>query len=294
VRAASARARSTPSSWEAPTCRVEATVAALKFLLLAAVVGYVAIAALVWFAQDGVIFYPQPAPAIPKSPPGWRVEQVSLQMRDGIHVAGILVSASAARGPLVIYFGGNAQEATGFASAVPELYGERAVLLVNYRGYGASEGRPGEAELVGDGLEIFDWAAKRPDVDPQRIALHGVSLGTGIAVQVAAARPARCVVLTSPFASLLGIAREMHPWLPVSWLLRHPFDSSARAPRVHAPALILMGSADTTVPARHSERLASQWGGPVERVTFEGFGHNDIDINPRYAATIREFLDRFL
>jgi hypothetical protein len=60
------------------------------------------------------------------------------------------------------------------------------------------------------------------------------------------------------------------------------------------PALILTGGADTLIPPRHSERLASLWGGPVERVTFEGFGHNDIDLNPRYAATIREFLDRRL
>lgn len=286
------------SSWAAPTCPAEAIVPALKLVLLAALaalVGYIALAAVVWFAQESVIFYPQPLPAIAKSPPGRRVEPVSVRMRDGINLAGILVSsASAARGPLVIYFGGNAQEATSFAPAVPELYGERAVLLVNYRGYGASEGRPGEAALVADGIELFDWAAKRPDIDPSRIALHGVSLGTGVAVQVAAARPARCVVLTSPFASLLDIARELHPWLPVSWLLRHPFDSLARAPSIRAPALFLMGSADTTIPPRHSERLASQWGGPVERVTFEGFGHNDIDINPRYPATILAFLDRLL
>ena len=80
----------------------------------------------------------------------------------------------------------------------------------------------------------------------------------------------------------------------MAWLLRHPFDSAARAPQVHVPALVLAGEADTTIAPRHSERLAALWGGPVERVTFEGFGHNDIDLNPRYAATIREFLDRRL
>ena len=250
--------------------------------------------ALVWLAQEKLLFYPQPAQPRPAAPPGWRLEDVNLAMRDGKHLAGFLALPPAPRPPLVIFFGGNAQEVTSFAPSLDGTYGDRAVLLVNYRGYGASEGHPGEKALVSDGVELFDWAARRTDIDGSRIALHGVSLGTGVAVQVAAARPARAVVLTSPFASALDIAREMYPWLPVAWLLRHPFDSAARAPGLRMPALVLTGSADTLIPPRHSQRLASLWGASVERVSFEGFGHNDIGLNPRYAATIREFLDRNL
>jgi dienelactone hydrolase len=168
------------------------------------------------------------------------------------------------------------------------------VLFVNYRGYGRSGGKPGERDIVADGLEIYDWAARRPDVDPARIAVHGRSLGSGVAVQVAAARPARCVILTTPFDSALDVARAIYPWLPVSLLLRHPFDSAAHAPKLRVPALFLMGSADTLIPNRHSERLASVWGGPVERVLLEGFGHNDLDMNPRYAQAVHAFLDRCL
>ena len=247
-----------------------------------------------WLAQESLLFYPQAAVPRPAAPPGWRLEDVSIATRDGKRLAGVLALPPVSHPALVIFFGGNAQEVTSFVPFLPATYGEHAVLLVNYRGYGASEGRPGEKALVADGIELFDWAARRTDIDASRIALHGVSLGTGVAVQVAAARPARCMVLTSPFASALDIAREMYPWLPVAWLLRHPFDSGARAPALRMPALILMGGADTLIPPRHSERLASLWGGPVERVSFEGFGHNDIDLNPRYAATIREFLDRRL
>lgn len=249
---------------------------------------------LVWLAQESLIFYPQPAIARPAAPAGWRIEDISMQTRDGKRLAGVLVLPPVTRPPLVIFFGGNAQEVTSFAPTVSATYGHSAVLLINYRGYGASEGRPGEAALVADGIEIFDWATRRSDIDASRIALHGVSLGTGVAVQVAAARPVKCVVLTSPYASALDIARDMYPWLPVAWLLRHPFDSAARAPALHMPALILMGSVDTLIPPRHSERLAALWGGPVERLTLEGFGHNDIDVNPGYAAAIRDFLNRRL
>ena len=129
--------------------------------------------------------------------------------------------------------------------------------------------------LVSDAAEIYDWAARRADIDPARIALHGRSLGTGVAVQLAAARPARCVILTSPFASALDVAKEVYPWLPVGLLMRHRFDSAAHAPKLTMPALFLMGDADTLIPKHHSERLAGLWGlyGPYDYFAVEwGYG----------------------
>lgn len=267
--------------------------ATLRDLVLAGVVGYAAIAALMWFAQERLMFYPRPALAPPIPPPGWRIEEVRIPMRDGVALAGVLVRPGEGRGPLVIYFGGNAEEVTEYAGSVREPYGERAVLLVNYRGYGGSGGSPTEKALVADAAEVYDWAARRPDVDPARIALHGRSLGSGVAVQLAAARPARCVILTSPFASALDVARSAYPWLPVALLLRHPFDSLAHAPRLAIPALFLIGEGDTLVPPEHSERLAAAWAGPVEKLRVPG-GHNDLSVQPGYDAAIRAFLERHL
>jgi pimeloyl-ACP methyl ester carboxylesterase len=113
-------------------------------------------------------------------------------------------------------------------------------------------------------------------------------------VPVAAARRVKCVVWTSPFASAREVAQEIYPWLPVSWLLRHPFDSARLAPAIASPALFLAGEADDIIPKHHSDRLAERWGGPVERRSFHGFGHNDLDLNPRYAEAIHAFLDRCL
>jgi fermentation-respiration switch protein FrsA (DUF1100 family) len=213
-----------------------------------------------------------------------------LTARDGTRLAGVLVLPPIARAALLIYYGGNAEEVTAFASTVASAYGDRAVLLMNYRGYGGSGGSPGERSIVADSVEIYDWAVRRGDIDATRVALHGRSLGTGVAVQVAAARPARCVLLTSPFASARALASETYPWLPVGLMLRHPFDSAALAPQLRMPALILMGEDDRLIPMRHSERLAALWAGPVRKLSFAGFGHNDIDMHPRYAAAIHEFL----
>lgn len=240
------------------------------------------------------MFFPRASLAAASPPPGWSLEEVKITASDRTALVGLLVRPAAIRGPLVIHFGGNAEVATEYASSVHELYGERAVLLMDYRGYGRSAGAPGEKALISDALEIHDWALRRPDVDPARIAVHGRSLGSGVAVQLALARPVRCIVLTSPFASALEVARAAYPWLPVSLLMRHPFDSIAHAPKLALPALVIMGSADNIVPAAHSERLAAAWGGPVERVRFEGFGHNDLALHPGYNAAIKAFLDRSL
>lgn len=263
-----------------------------KTILLAIAIGYIAILVLLWIGQERMIFLPRPASALPVAPPEWRLETVSFNARDGTTLAGVLLTPPRPRPPLVVYYGGNAEEVTAYAPHVHRAYGSHAVLLMNYRGYGASQGHPGEKALVSDALELFDWAAARAEIDARQIALHGRSLGAAVAVAVAAAKPAACVVLTAPFDSALDVAAGLYPWAPVSWLLRHPFDSAALAPGIKAPALILIGDADRIIPKRHSERLAARWGGAVEKRYFTGFGHNDLDLHPGYNAAIREFLER--
>lgn len=268
----------------------------LKTLLIAAVLAYASMAAFLWLTQDSQIFFPQPLRGEATAPPGWTLEPVKIAAADGTPLAGVLLRPSGTDPsrpvPLLIHFGGNAEEATAYAAQAEHDYGRRAVLLVNYRGYGASGGRPGEKALVADAITLYDWAAARADLDRARICSHGRSLGTGVAIQLAAARPLRCVALTSPYESLVAVARTHFPWLPVGLLLRHRFDSLAAARDLRIPALVLYGAADTIIPAEHSERLADAWGGPVERVRLETSGHNDIDFDPRYRQALRAFLDR--
>ena len=236
---------------------------------------------------------PQPAFGAPSAPRGWSVEKVAITAGDGTSLSGVLAKPPIANPALVIYFGGNAEEATSQAVEANR-YGERAVLLMNYRGYGDSGGKPGEQALVSDAIELYDWAAHRTDLDVARIAVHGRSLGSGVAVQLAAARPVKAMLLTSPFDSLFAVAGAHYPWLPTSLLLRHRFDSLALAPTLRMPALFLVAQRDTIIGPAHSHRLAEAWGGPTERVSFEGRGHNDLDLDARYGPVVIEFLKRNL
>lgn len=268
--------------------------AAIKLLLLAAAAGYLLLAALVWLAQERLMFLRVPALSAPRPPAGWRLEPVSFPANDGTKLAGVLVVPPVARPPVVVYFGGNAEEVTAAAATADASYGERAVVLVNYRGYGHSEGEPGERALVADAVHVLDWVRARADLDAERIAIHGRSLGSGVAVQAAAARPPRCMVLTSPFTSALDVAKQVYPWLPVALLMRHPFDSAALAPQLRVPALFVFGERDDLVPAAFSRRLAQRWGAPAELVAIPGAGHNDLGFDARYDASVRAFLDRCL
>ena len=190
---------------------------------------------------------------------------------------------------LVIYFGGNAEEVSGQMHDAPML-APWSVAAFNYRGYGLSEGRPSEAVLAADALAIYDWLAKRADIDPGRIVVFGRSLGTGVAVQLAADRPVRAVVLVSPFDSLRSLARKQYPFVPVTLLLKHPFDSLARASGIEMPLLVLAGERDELIPPGYSRRLHDAWAGPKRWMLIAGADHNDIQTKPEYWPAIREFL----
>ena len=261
-------------------------------LLLIAAAAYVGVCALLYLLQDRLIFYPQPLPDSLRRMVEALPDTIELEVHapDGTRLHGWLRHQSAApdRG-LVIYFGGNAEEVSGHILDAAEL-APWSVAAFNYRGYGRSEGDPSEAALVSDALVIYDLLAARSDIDEERIVVLGRSLGSGVAVPLAAHRPVRGLILVSPFDSLRSIARKTYPFVPVEPLLRHRFDSIALAPRISVPMLVLAGERDQIIPPAHSRRLADEWGGAHRFELLPGAGHNDIHAAPRYWPAMREFL----
>ena len=255
-----------------------------------ALVGVVGMPMTMLLFQDNLIFFPQPVAGSGPAPRAG-LDEVEITADDGTRLRGWLAKAPGerARAPLLIYFGGNAEEVSWLVEEAPRL-GGWSWLRVNYRGYGRSEGRPGERALFADGLRLYDWARARADVDPGRVAAMGRSLGGGVAVQVAAERPLIGVVLVTPFDSLTAVGQHHYPWLPVRWLLRHPFDALGRAPTIRAPMLCLVAGRDRVIPPAHATRLYDAWAGPKQWVEFPGADHNDISAEPGYWPAIAGFL----
>jgi pimeloyl-ACP methyl ester carboxylesterase len=211
-------------------------------------------------------------------------------MKDGTRLNGWVVkNAPGGKSPLLIYFSANAEEASRLVPKVSTLQGW-TVALINYRGYGDSEGKPGERELFSDALEIYDLFTSRADIDRTAVSVMGRSIGTGVATYLAAHRPVASVILVSPYDTMLDVAKTHFPFLPVELIFKYRFDSLSLAPSIQASLLVLVGSNDSLIPKQHSKKLADAWGGPVEFEEIAGAGHNTVDDTAEYWDLIERFL----
>ncbi|MDA8108275.1 MAG: alpha/beta hydrolase [Betaproteobacteria bacterium] len=251
-----------------------------------------------YLLQDRLIFYPQPLAPRRRAEIARRyaaVEELFIEAADGTRLHAWHVKPAAAGAPLVLYFGGNAEEVSWMLEAIGDpVHGETpgvGWLLADYRGYGASAGRPSARALAGDALTLYDAALKLPGIDARRIFVFGRSLGSGFAVALVARRPLAGAILVAPFDSLAALAKHYYPYLPVKWLLRHRLDSLAAAPRMHAPLLCVIAQGDEVIPPAHAERLCAAWGGAKRVIVLPGARHNDTDAAPQFWPAVRAFLD---
>jgi pimeloyl-ACP methyl ester carboxylesterase len=161
---------------------------------------------------------------------------------------------------------------------------------VSYRGYGGSEGSPSEAAISADALLWHDYTVG--EIKPGRLIVFGRSLGTGAAVFLASRRKIDAVILVTPYDSLVAVAKYHYPLVPVSWLLRHRFDSAGLAPKISTPLLCIAAGEDRVIPVEHARRLYEAWGGPKRWIVIDGAGHNSTDGVPLFWQSITAFLEK--
>ena len=244
---------------------------------------------LMYFAQDSLIFHPQPLSEQQRAAFALRgsVHSLYTEADDGTRLHAWQVDGKKPS-TLVMYFGGNAEEVSWMLDQVTRHAPDASWLLVDYRGYGSSQGSPSEAALVADAVRWYHEV--RPGAD--RIYVFGRSLGSGVAVQLAALQPVDGVILVTPYDSMVEVGQHHYPFLPVDWMLRHRFDSVQRAPKVQAPLLCLVAGRDEIIPMAHSRRLYEAWGGQKQWVELAGAGHNSTDGAPLFWSAIRGFLEK--
>jgi fermentation-respiration switch protein FrsA (DUF1100 family) len=176
---------------------------------------------------------------------------------------------------VVLYFHGNGGALRLRADRFKKLAaGGIGLIGVSYRGYGGSTGQPTEAGLIEDARAAYAFAAARY---PGRIAAWGESLGTGVAIALAAEKPVSRLILEAPYSSTVDIAAAQYWFLPVRLLMKDQFRSDLRIARVTAPVLIIHGDADRIIPIQYGQRLFSLIPGKKRMVRFPGGGHNDLD-----------------
>jgi len=248
------------------------------YALTAAALIYALLCALLFLAQDRLLYLP----ARETSRPGARA--VRLKHTDATLKVWELHPH---QGPALIYFGGNAEDVSASLADFDAGLPDRAVYLVNYRGYGGSSGTPSEAALIADAVASYDWVAARHG----RVAVLGRSLGSGVAIALAAQRPIDRLILVTPYDSITNVAADHFPWFPVRWLLRDRYDSLERIGRLHAPTLVVLAERDEVVfRARSAALLAAMPAHLARSVLIAGATHNDVSQSPDYWRSLRDFL----
>jgi pimeloyl-ACP methyl ester carboxylesterase len=246
---------------------------------------------LMYLMQDQLLFYPQPLSDVQRVSIKHRypqVEEIVLE-ENGNRLQAWHVKGAPDK-PLVIYFGGNAEDVSWMIEDARSRVPGTGWLLVSYPGYGGSEGSPSEAAITADALRWYDHAVKQ--LGATKVIAFGRSLGSGAAVFLASERKISSVVLISPFDSLVEVAKHHYPYLPVRLMLRHPFDSIDRAPKLAMPLLCIAAAQDQVIPLAHSRRLYEAWAGPKQWLELEGADHNGTDRMPAFWPAITAFLQQ--
>ena len=247
---------------------------------LAALIVYLALCAVMYFAQDRLLYFPSPE----QDRPGFH----ALRLKSGDAMVKVWELHPGA-GPALIYFGGQGDDVGGNLGDFDTAFPDRAIYLVNYRGYGGSTGVPREVALIADADVVYDWVAARHT----GIVAMGRSLGTGVATALASRRPVAGLVLVTPYDSIANVASDRYPWLPVRLLIKDAYDSAVRIGQVKAPVLVLIAGDDSSIlRPRTAALVAAIAPGLAHTVVIARAGHNDIDSFPAYWPTLRSFLQR--
>jgi uncharacterized protein len=246
---------------------------------------YVGLAVTLYLSQRTLMYFPETIRTTPAQAGFAQAQEVALTTADGEHIFAWHVPPRDDK-PVILYFHGNGgalhYRVPRFAKLTEDGVG---LIAVEYRGYGGSSGSPSEAGLIADAEAGYAFATAH--YPPQQIVLWGESLGSGVAVALAAEKPVDRVILEAPFTSAFAVAASRYWYMPVRLLMKDKFRSDQRIGKVTAPLLILHGAQDQVVPFAQGERLFELANKPKHIVRFLDGGHEDLDANGALGAVAR-------
>jgi fermentation-respiration switch protein FrsA (DUF1100 family) len=249
---------------------------ALKSIAILAICLYLGMAAVLYFKQRSMMYFPDPVHTTPAQAGLPEATEVMLTASDGERSIAWHVPPRDNDRPVILYFHGNGgalrYRVERFRKLVRDGIG---LVAVEYRGFGGNAGTPSEAGLIADGEAAYAFAAAR--YPARQIVLWGESLGTGIAVALGAEKPVGRVILEAPFTSAAAVAAAHYWYMPVRLLMKDQFRSDESIGKITAPVLILHGMQDHTVTFAMGERMFELTNAPKHIVRFLDGDHEDLD-----------------
>ena len=246
-----------------------------------------------YFLQEKLLFFPESLPddyqfSFAQSNPA---EEIWLKSREA-ELHGLLFSSTQAKG-VVLYFHGNAGSLRDWGQVAGPLsqHGFH-VLAMDYRSYGKSKGPLSEKALRRDA--VLAYQAMKARFPHLPILVYGRSLGSAMAIEIAAHHPIDHLLLETPYRSIRQTAQEHYGWVPVALLIRYPLDNEPLLSQIQCPVSIIHGTLDKLISHTHSEFLADQLSHTeVNFVLVEGGGHNDLGAHPEYESWLTQAFSSF-
>jgi fermentation-respiration switch protein FrsA (DUF1100 family) len=249
---------------------------------------YLALAAALFIFQRRLLYRPDTVHHIPAASGLDGVEEVILRAPDGVKLIAWQLRPAAGQAVL-LYFHGNGGGLSDRVDRIKRFEREGiGMFMPSYRGYAGSEGSPSEAAIIADAQLAYDHLIAK-GIRPHEIVVYGESLGTGVAVQLAASRSVAAVILDAPYTSITDIAQQLYPFIPVRLFLKDKFASIEHIRNIRAPLLVLHGARDNTIPVAFGQALFAAAAEPKEMHVLDGAGHSDI-----YLHGAMPFLRQFL
>lgn len=227
-----------------------------------------------YLLQRRLIYFPDTQRISPASVNLPDVEERTLQTPDGEKVL-VWYGRAKPGYPTLLYFHGNAGSFE-FRQERIRRYMARGIgmYMMTYRGFGGSTGVPSERANVADARLAYD-SLRADGVAAADIIVYGESLGSGIAVQIAAEKPVGGIILDAPYTSLVDVAETVYPYLPARLLMTDRYETLTYIGRVTAPLLILQGERDEIVPISMGRAVFAAANEPKTMKTFPEAGHSD-------------------
>jgi hypothetical protein len=265
-----------------------------RFLVVICVVALLLAAALAGklmiedFLERNFVFYPVKPLAYSPREWGMDYEDVYFATPDGVRLNAWLIIA-AQDAPMALWYHGNAGNIADRVENARLLFDRGlSIFLVDYRGYGKSEGAPSEKGIYIDGQASYDYLISKKVTTPEQLIIFGRSLGTAVATHVASRNKCAGVILESAITNMADMARVHYPVIPGLGGLKHKFNSIDRIPLVKAPVLFFHGDMDDIVPYELGRKLFEAATSEKEFYTILGANHNDT-----YFVGGKEYFDKF-
>ena len=262
----------------------------ILLLVLASVYG--AICLVVYLNQAKLIFFPDPTVLFTPNNAGLEFQEHWIETSDGERLHAWWLPAVQEDAPSILFFHGNAGNISHRMDSL-KLFHELGLstLIIDYRGYGLSSGRPSEAGTYQDAQAAYDYLQKHLGIPAQRMIIFGRSLGGAVASWLASHNACAGTILESSFLSIPAMGQEIYPWLPIQWLSRIDYDNAARMPKLKCPVLVIHSRDDELIPFRHGQQLHELGSDPKYFLELTG-SHNSgfIVSEERYREGLGTFL----